>query len=134
MNRFSISRRQLLGAVATTAVVSLVRASENSVRGNGGTANRGDETRVALLDSMLSGEDLAQARAALAPLQPRALEPDLIWQWRRGLAQELSKNGVRAIAITRWDKAILLSGLAREAALPVRYQRIGRSLFQTEIG
>jgi hypothetical protein len=64
---------------------------------------------------------------------PRILEPDLVWQWRRGLAQELA-NGVRAVAITRWDKALLLSDLAREASLPVRRERIGHSLFQTEIG
>jgi hypothetical protein len=126
MSRFRISRRKLLGAVATTAVASVVLARDTSVFTR-------DENRLALLDGMLSGDDLARARITLAPLQPRTLQPDLLWQWRRELAQELA-TGVRAIAITRWDKAILLNGLAREAALPVRQRRIGHSLFQTEIG
>jgi hypothetical protein len=92
-----------------------------------------DGRRLALIDGMISGDDLLRARATLAPLQPRTLEPDLLWQWRRELGNELTK-GTRAIAITRWDKAMLLQGLAREAALVVRQRRIGRSLFQTEIG
>jgi hypothetical protein len=170
MSRFRISRRQLLGAAATTAVAGLVLARETNLLGNArdptdasdptGAADASDTPgandrtapTAAWLDGMLSGDDLAQARATLAgvqaaglasvqaaadatapPSQPRMLEHDLLWQWRRDLAQEL-RQGVRAVAITRWDKAILLNGLAREAALPVRQSRIGRSLFQTEIG
>ena len=40
------------------------------------------------------------------------------------LANEL-RQGIRAVAITRWDKAFVLKGLVREAALPVRQTRIG---------
>ena len=124
MSPFRINRRQLLGAAATIAGLALARES---------SVSRDARSMLALLDGMISGDDLARALATLAPLQPRILEPDLLWQWRRGLAQELG-NGGRAVAITRWDKAIVLSGLAREAALPSRQQRIGRSLFRTEIG
>ena len=124
MSPFRINRRQLLGAAATIAGLALARES---------SVSRDARSTLALLDGMISGDDLARALATLAPLQPRILEPDLLWQWRRGLAQELG-NGGRAVAITRWDKAIVLSGLAREAALPSRQQRIGRSLFRTEIG
>ena len=124
MSPFRINRRQLLGAAATIAGLALARES---------SVSRDARSMLALLDGMISGDDLARALATLAPLQPRILEPDLLWQWRRGLAHELG-NGVRAVAITRWDKAIVLSGLAREAALPSRQQRIGRSLFRTEIG
>jgi hypothetical protein len=157
MSRFRISRRELLGTAATTAFAGLVLARETSVHrdgsvrrdsdagagastgaGNGPVAARGAASALALMDGMLSGDDLAQARATLAPLAPaplapKILEPDLLWQWRRELAQELAK-GIRAVAITRWDKAILLKGLAREASLPVCQRRIARSLFQTEIG
>jgi hypothetical protein len=118
-----------------------------------GTPRASEDTRpvAAWLDGLLTGEDLALANAALtqlsssmslssgasrsrtALLQPKVLEPDLVWQWRRGLAEELA-SGIRAVAITRWDKALLLNDLAREASLPVRYERIGHSLFQTEIG
>jgi hypothetical protein len=137
MSRFKLSRRQLFGAAASTAVAGLVLARDTPVLGNVGTsAGPNDRTTApaaAWLDSMISGEELTQARAALAPLQPKVLELDILWQWRRELAQEVGK-GARAVAITRWDKAILLNGLAREAALPVRQQRIGHSLFRTEIG
>jgi len=158
MSRFRISRRQLLGAAATTAVAGLVIARETNPLSNSGAPSparntpgpAGDRPEaggirpVAWLDGMLSGDDLASAHATLSqwqatrnrtvpPPQPRVLEHDLLWQWRRDLAQEL-RQGAHAIAITRWDKAILLNGLAREAALPVRQSRIGRSLFQTEIG
>jgi hypothetical protein len=142
MSRFRINRRQLLGAAASTAFAGAMLSHKASATA-GAAGPISDEaasatsnqaaSRLALLDGMLTGDDLAHARAALASPQPQLLEPDLLWQWRRGLAQQLG-NGVRAIAITRWDKAIVLKGLAREAALPVRQQRIGRSLFQTEIG
>jgi len=132
-----MNRRQLLGAAASTAVAGLVLARETPMLGGAGTAesalNDRTEPAAAWLDGMLSGDDLTQARATLAPLQPRVLELDVLWQWRRELAQELS-TGVRAVAITRWDKAILLKGLAREAALPARQQRLAHSLFRTEIG
>jgi hypothetical protein len=149
MNRFSrfrISRRQLLGAAATTAVAGLALAREipglgSDARIAGSASNGGSAlgasaqtTPVAAwLDGALAGDDLTLARAKLAPSQPKTLELDVLWQWRRELAQEL-RQGVRAVAITRWDKAFVLKGLAREAALPVRQTRIGHSLFQTEIG
>lgn len=164
MSRFRITRRRLLGVAAATGVTGFVLARDAGVAGNAetdlagtgvlpgsaGSTGAADLTPpvAAWLDGMLSGDDLSSAHAALASLaslssgerlssgsalQPRTLESDLIWQWRRSLAQELS-SGVRAVAITRWDKAILLSGLAREASLPVRQKRIAHSLFQTEIG
>ena len=131
-----MSRRQLIGAGAATAVAGLVLARDtqvfNEVGASAGVAGR-TRPAAAWLDGMIIGEELARARATLAPLQPKVLELDVLWQWRRELAQEL-RNGVRAIAITRWDKAILLSGLAREASLPVRQERIEHSLFRTELG
>jgi hypothetical protein len=137
MSRFRISRRQLLGAAATTAVAGLVLARETRVPVAAGAepppSDRAQPAAAAWLDPMLSADERAQACAALAPLQPSVLELDIVWQWRRELAQQLGK-GLRAVAITRWDKAILLNDLAREAALPVRQRRIGHSLFQTEIG
>jgi hypothetical protein len=126
MTRFRISRRQLLGAAATTALAGLALARYTS-------SFVMTETRLALVDGLLSDEDLAIARKILAPLRPGILGPDLVWEWRRELGKKLAQ-GVAAVAITRWDKAMLLSELAREAALPIRQQRIGRSIFQTEIG
>jgi hypothetical protein len=130
VSRFVLSRRQLLGAAAATTVAGMVLGSGTASGGNsrGGTSS----SPLVLLDGMLTGDDLTRARAALAPFEPRILQPDLLWHWRRELAHELA-NGRRALAITRWDKAIVLRGLAREAGLPLNQRRIGRSLFQTEI-
>lgn len=140
-----MTRRHLLGAAASGAVAGLVLARDTPLLadvagGAGGAGGVPAEPRAgaqpataAWLDGMITGDDLTQARATLAPMQPKVLELDVLWQWRRELAQEL-RNGARAVAITRWDKAIVLSGLARESALPVRQQRIGHSLFRTEIG
>jgi hypothetical protein len=145
MRRFRITRRQLLGAAATSAVAGVVLARDMQVlSGDAGTvalgapppAPGGDvaaKPTAAWLDGMLIGDDLTQARGTLAPLQPKVLEQDVLWQWRRELAQEL-RAGVRAVAITRWDKAFVLKGLAREERVPVRQTRIGHSLFRTEIG
>jgi hypothetical protein len=69
----------------------------------------------------------------LSPLEPTLLGPDLLWEWRDGLGRQLTE-GVTAVAITRWDKAMVLSGLARESRLPIRQERIGHSVFRTEIG
>lgn len=140
-----MTRRHLLGAAASGAVAGLVLARDTPLIADGADAAAGagealadpraraQHATAAWLDGMITGDELTQARATLAPMQPKVLELDVLWQWRRELAQEL-RNGARAVAITRWDKAILLSGLARESALPVRQQRIGRSLFRTEIG
>jgi hypothetical protein len=124
--RFVLNRRQLLGAAAATTVASMVLGSGTALGGN-------SSNLLVLLDGMLTGDDLTRARAALVPFEPQILQPDLLWQWRRELAHELA-NGRRAVAITRWDKAIVLRGLAREAGLPHYQRRIGRSLFQTRIG
>jgi hypothetical protein len=124
MTSFRISRRQVLGAAATLASVVLARDTTSFVI---------TDTQLAWVDGLLSDDDLASARQTLAPLQSRILGPDLVWEWRRELGQKFTQ-GVAAVAITRWDKAMLLSELAREAALPVRQHRIGKSMFRTEIG
>jgi hypothetical protein len=107
-----------------TAVASLMLRGRFSLPGR---------QALALLDGSLSGRELAHARSALAPLRARVLKSDLVWEWRGGLHRELAA-GTPAIAITRWDKALLLSGLSREAGLRTRQARIAPGLFRTEIG
>jgi hypothetical protein len=88
---------------------------------------------MALVDADLGPADLRLARAMLPGLRLRKLEADLVWQWRRGLGRRLA-DGRRAIAIVRWDKAILLAGLAREAGLKVKQEQVARSMFRVELG
>ena len=122
----TVDRRQLLAGAGTAAVAAL--ASHSGV-----AAGLLQPSPLALLDGALGEADRVVARRMLAPLEPRLLQHDLVWEWRGELARELAR-GRRLIAITRWDKAMLLSGLARESGLAARQHRIGRSAFRTQIG
>lgn len=84
--------------------------------------------RLLLVDGSLAAADRVQV-----PAGGVHLEPELVAQWRRVLRQRFL-DGERGIALVRWDKALLLSGLAREDRLVVRQRRLGRSLFAVEIG
>jgi hypothetical protein len=134
-----------LGAAATVGVAGLVLTGKSSALLASTPENEITEPRepareaarvlpaIALLDSSLADDELASARKMFSPLEATVLGSDLVWEWRSGLGRQLGE-GITAVAITRWDKAIVLSGLAREARLPVRQERIGHSVFRTEIG
>jgi hypothetical protein len=119
-----ISRRALFGAVGAAGVIAGA-----IMAGRQGLARR----PLALVDKDLTPQELAAVRALLPGLHPRRLESDLVWQWRRGLGKRL-EGGRTAIAIVRWDKALVLAGLAREAGLKVRQEQVGRSMFRVELG
>ena len=81
MSRFKISRRELLGAAAATTVAGLALARDTSAGHRGPSdapvvGHAASEPPAAgeaaspltWLDGGLSGDDLAQARATLAPL------------------------------------------------------------------
>jgi hypothetical protein len=57
-----------------------------------------------------------------------AIQPDLVRQWRDGLGARVAGAEV-VTAYVRWDKALLLVGLAREARMGYRAVRMGRSVF-----
>jgi hypothetical protein len=117
-----ISRRALLGAIGVAgAIVGAVAAGKNGRR------------PLALVDADFAPEDLRAARAMMPGLRARKLEGDLVWQWRRGLGRRLVE-GRKAVAIVRWDKALVLAGLAREAGLKVRQEQVARSMFRVELG
>ena len=64
--------------------------------------------------------------------EARAIQPDIVRQWRDGLAREVA-TAAGAIAYVRWDKALLLADLAREARMTSRYNRVSRAVFAVEI-
>src|SRR6185312_6749618 len=86
MSRFRLTRRQVLGAAAGSAVAGLVLARDTRGLGDAGTpvpgaatltpsgnapapgANVAAKPATAGLDGMLTGDDHAQASATLAPL------------------------------------------------------------------
>jgi len=123
MTDFPISRRAMLGAIgAAGAALTLVKVGK--VRNQDG---------FALVDADLSQQDRRLARSMAKGRRVEMLKGDLVWQWRRGLDRRLASAG-RTIAIVRWDKALVLAGLAREAGLAASQLRIGRALFRVDIG
>jgi hypothetical protein len=62
----------------------------------------------------------------------KRIELDLVRQWRDGLHTEImAADG--GLAYVRWDKALLLEGLARESGMTTRRRRLDRSLFEVRI-
>lgn len=123
MTDFPISRRTMLGAIGAVGVAGAAITLHRSGRGN---------RELGLIDAELHADDRRLARAMLKGHRSKLLKGDLVWQWRRELGDRLADG--RAIALVRWDKAVVLAGLARESGLTVRQARIGRSLFRIDIG
>ena len=96
------------------------------------TTRRVRDARLVLIDADLSSYDRRRARAMVEGAGVHQLKGDLVWQWRRELRDRLA--GGRAVALVRWDKALLLTGLARETGLAARQVQISRSLFRVDIG
>jgi hypothetical protein len=88
---------------------------------------------LVLVDADFDSHSLRAARALFPGMRARLLQSDLVWQWRRELGRKLAR-GRTATAIVRWDKALVLAGLAREAGLKVSQEQIARSMFRVEIG
>ncbi|MEO0032750.1 MAG: hypothetical protein RIS94_2508 [Pseudomonadota bacterium] len=56
------------------------------------------------------------------------LQADLVRQWRDGLGAQVAARG--GTALVRWDKAIVLAGLGREARLKTRMEPAGAGVFR----
>ncbi len=68
------------------------------------------------------------------PSRPDALlGPELVGQWRSQLLAQLRRRGDSATALVRWDKAMVLAGLAREEGFRTRTQRLGHGLFRVDV-
>ena len=86
---------------------------------------------LTLIDAGLLGQDLQTARAALGA-NAKPIDADVVRQWRDGLDSEIAHAG-GALGYVRWDKALLLTGLARESGMTARHVRLDRSLFAVRI-
>ena len=143
-----ITRRELLLTTGTLALIAMTSsagaAGEPAAGAPAGEPAAGEPAgaptacpsgpqSLAFLDCLLSAQELRVGQRELAPLTADVLQLDLVWQWRTQLHTRMAQ-GAQLIAITRWDKALLLRELAREARVPLRQQRIARSLFRTELG
>jgi hypothetical protein len=119
-----ISRRMAVGSLAGAALATLPATGWPVVR---------SQRRLLLVDSSLTAADTHSALRELVFSASRTIEPDLVQQWRRVLLQEVKIHAGHVTALVRWDKSIVLAGLAREASLPVSTSRLSRSLFRIDI-
>ena len=87
-----------------------------------------------LKDASLSAQDLVAVDAGW-PVDSRQvpvleLQPDLVRQWRSGLAELLCQPALEFDARVRWDKAFVLQGLLREHGLFTRIERRSAAIFR----
>lgn len=111
-------------ALQTTGAV--LAAASLPALGIGGLAGT-----LTLVDGTLSEREL-RASGASVSATAKAIQPDLVRQWRDGLAGQIAGAG-SVIAYVRWDKALVLVGLARESRMAYRSLQIGRSVFEVRL-
>lgn len=125
MMDISASRRQLLAGLSIATAAGFFGGGTSFAKALAGGP-------LLLLDPALSVEQRMAALRIMAGAEHRLLTGDLVRAWRDGLGALVEARS--GTAITRWDKAITLRGLAREAGIPIRQDRSGRSLFLTSLG
>jgi hypothetical protein len=109
----SVTRREMLAAVAIASATSGARLSAATSNG------------MLLVDPSLPAE--ARRIAERHDHASRVtVEADFVRQWRDGLQDRIVSAG-GALALVRWDKALILCGLARESGLRARQERLGRA-------
>jgi hypothetical protein len=86
-----------------------------------------------LLDPSLDWADLRGRRALSGFRRTLSVERDLVRQWRDGLHGVVRSQASPVTALVRWDKALILSGLAREEGLRVTSTRLSRCVFRVEL-
>jgi hypothetical protein len=132
-----ITRRaawQTLGAASLAGMVFKAVAATGVVPVTApGLAEARTAPNMLLVDESLTpGELRVPLRRALAAV-PQPIESDLVVQWRKSLQRQIENHTGNVVALVRWDKALVLSGLAREHRWRTRSQRISPSVFRIEL-
>jgi len=86
---------------------------------------------LTLVDMTLTESEL-RAVGASRSVDARAIEADLVRQWRDGLGAQVASAGA-VTAYVRWDKALVLVGLARESRMTYRSVQLDRSVFAVRL-
>ncbi len=85
-----------------------------------------------LRDASLTDAELATVSSAALLQQALVLEAEVVRQWRDGLSDSLVAHAGAVSAWVRWDKAMLLQGLAREQGWIANIRPVSRGVFQVE--
>ncbi|WP_353227460.1 hypothetical protein [Novosphingobium sp.] len=88
---------------------------------------------LVLIDPALPAAAAWHARFAGIDAQVVMLDRDLVRQWRDHLRARLVPDQP-GLALVQWDKALLLTGLAREDRLRTVQRRIARGAFAVTLG
>ena len=122
-----IGRRGLLAAFGATVAALGLRPRQADARA---ATSAGSAAPVRwLVDASLSPRDCA----SWPVVAPTRLEADLVQQWRQGLRGEVLAANAGTTALVRWDKAFVLQGLAREAGMQARVERLSPAMFRVSL-
>jgi hypothetical protein len=118
----AFTRRAVLMAGGALTVLSAV------------VGRRAESAQKPSLPSQL--QPLLWLDASLPPSTRRPdalLGPELVGQWRSHLLPQLRLRGEAVTALVRWDKAMMLAGLAREEGWTTRTHRLGQGVFRVDV-
>jgi hypothetical protein len=125
----AVTRRtalQSLGAASLLGGVAL-RAESRARLVSAGKAP------LLLVDASLTSADLGRVAARVSGAHAVRLEGDLVQLWRQSLQQDIQRHGAPVAALVRWDKSLILAGLAREQRWRVSTQRLSQSVFRVVV-
>jgi len=112
-------RRVLQGTAAVLTATSLVKVARET-------------GPITLVDATLTERELRVAGAPAAGPSVLGIQPDLVRQWRDGLGAQVA-GAETVTAYVRWDKALVLVGLARESRMAYRSVQLDRSVFAVRL-
>lgn len=111
----TVTRRQFVVAGAAVAAAGAILPA------------RSDTMPLVLIDPSLT----AEARRSLPAGTRITLAANLVRQWRDGLGARTGRSG--AEAFVRWDKALVLKGLAREHRQRAQVTPFRNALFRVSL-
>jgi len=130
-----ITRRSTVMALSSLGALSLSSAAASSLVANN-RKNEGDEKRslssLVLIDPTIKNSIEQLLLQKLAYQSKSYLGEELVRHWRDELREDIRRTGT-AIAYVRWDKSLLLQGLAREERFQSWETEICRGVFRLDI-
>ena len=115
-----------------TALASLLASTIALPLGRAASAH-GGATGLLLVDRSLDATDLKCARGMPGGCRTLPVGRDLVREWRDGLHGVVRSQPGTVTALVRWDKALVLSGLAREEGLRATSTRLSRCVFRVDL-
>jgi len=120
-----VTRRAVVLSLAATSLLTLRGAPASALAPAQG---------LLLVDGSLAAVELLPHVSPTALASSSRLDADLVQQWRAGLRRACGACGGSVTAFVRWDKAVVLAGLAREEGKAVTSVRLSPAVFRIQLG